>query len=215
MTPYSVSPRRRDQTVRPKPTKYCVTLTSKSLPGIRCPSSCRPMEAATPTTNRSTPRRYISASMRGPSRCGGPSRLLARPGVGCEHVVDGEVCQVRGYVVRGEHALDGGHDVGEPHLTVEEGLHADLVGGVVDGRGGAAAGAGLAGQPHRRERLVVEREELPGLGSRPVHGGRHVGEPVRPAEPEGDRDHHRRRRGLREGRAVVELQDRKSTRLNS
>ena len=33
LTPYSVSPRLRDQTVRPKPTKYCVTFTPNVLAG--------------------------------------------------------------------------------------------------------------------------------------------------------------------------------------
>ncbi len=49
---------------------------------------------------------------------------------------------------------------------------------------------------HRRERLVVEREELPGLRPGPVDGRRGVGHPVRPGQPERDRDEHRRRAGL-------------------
>ena len=45
--PYSVSPRRRDHNVRPKPTKYWVVLTPNSLPGTRWPISCRAIEAIT------------------------------------------------------------------------------------------------------------------------------------------------------------------------
>ncbi|SIN13009.1 Uncharacterised protein [Mycobacteroides abscessus subsp. abscessus] len=57
LMPYSVSPRRRENRVLPKPIMYCVTRTPKSLAGTRCPISCRAMEAAMPSTISTTPRR--------------------------------------------------------------------------------------------------------------------------------------------------------------
>jgi hypothetical protein len=57
LRPYSVSPRRRENTVGPKPTMYCVHLTPKRLAGTRCPISCSAMERATPSAMTSTPSR--------------------------------------------------------------------------------------------------------------------------------------------------------------
>ena len=54
--PYSVSPRLTDHTVLPKPTKNCVTLMPNFLAGYMWPSSCRPIETATPMMNATTPR---------------------------------------------------------------------------------------------------------------------------------------------------------------
>ena len=53
--PYSVSPRRNDQTRRPKPTKYSVTLTSNFFAGHMWPTSCRPIETISPTKKTTTP----------------------------------------------------------------------------------------------------------------------------------------------------------------
>ena len=55
LRPYSVSPLRRDHSVRPNPTKYWVVLTPKSLPGTRCPISCSAMEAITMAKNTTAP----------------------------------------------------------------------------------------------------------------------------------------------------------------
>ena len=54
--PYSVSPRRRDQMVGPKPTMYWLTLTPNFLAGTRWPISCSAMDSATPMTTTRTPR---------------------------------------------------------------------------------------------------------------------------------------------------------------
>ena len=56
-SPYSVSPLRRDQRVRPKPTKYCVVLTPNRFPGTRCPTSCSAMEAITKAKKPMAPAR--------------------------------------------------------------------------------------------------------------------------------------------------------------
>src|SRR3954447_5324283 len=157
-----------------------------------CPSSCSPTETATPTTNRSTPSVYVTAVMSAPylvylvvsplpHRV--PPRLVARPGVGGQHIVDRQGGLLREYGVRGEHAVHRRHDLREPHLTVEERLHADLVRRVVHSRRRATAGTCLSGQSHGGERLVVKREELPGLRRAPVHGRGCVGHPIRPPEP--------------------------------
>ncbi len=146
-----------------------------------------------PTANSTTPSVYISAvSIECSSSVG--HRLAARSRAQASAAstsstvrsvwFEGTSC----VVAAPEHALDGRHDVGEPGLTVEERRDAHLVGGVVDGRRGSAERPGLPGQRDRGERLVVEREELPGLRPRPVHRGCGVRHPVGPAQPERDRD---------------------------
>ena len=80
---------------------------------------------------------------------------------------------------------DPGHrvdDVGEPDPPVEEGLDALLVGRVVDRRVGPAGLSDPLGEADGRERLVVEREELPGGGPRPVAPGARPPAPA-PATP--------------------------------
>src|SRR3954454_21030511 len=167
-----------------------------------CPSSCSPTETATPTTNRSTPSVYVTAVMSAPylvylvvsplpHRV--PPRLVARPGVGGQHIVDRQGGLLREYGVGGEHTLQSRNDVREPHLTVEKRRHADLVRRVVQRRRRATAGTGLTGQFHGGGRLRVEREELPGLRRTPVHGRGCVRHPIRPSEPQRYRHEHRGR----------------------
>ncbi len=72
---------------------------------------------------------------------------------------------------------------------------------------------GPTSQPYGGERLVVERQELPGGRRRPVAAGRRVRDPVRPAEGERDRQPHVGRAGLGDGRAVGELDHRVHDRL--
>ena len=55
--PYSVSPRRRDQTVGPKPTMYCGTRRPNFLAGTRWPISCNAIDSAMPMTASRTPSR--------------------------------------------------------------------------------------------------------------------------------------------------------------
>src|SRR5699024_3617762 len=55
LMPYSVPPRRVDQSVLPNPTKYWETLTLNSFAGTRWPSSCNAMDRISPTATISTP----------------------------------------------------------------------------------------------------------------------------------------------------------------
>ena len=54
--PYSVSPRRKDQTALPKPREYWVTLTLNSFAKARWPSSWRPIDTSRPMMKTTTPR---------------------------------------------------------------------------------------------------------------------------------------------------------------
>src|SRR4051812_4833217 len=146
--PYSVSPRLRDQTVGPNPTMYWVTFTPNFLAGTRWPISCRAMLSATPTTTTRTPRKNSTPSLSHPlpvirpgssGRDGLPGGG-AGPPVGGEHVVEGEVPRLRdGFGgIRLDDARHGVDDVDEADAPVVERVHGDLVGGVVDGRPGAA-----------------------------------------------------------------------------
>ena len=81
---------------------------------------------------------------------------------------------LRAYVVAVQHRGHRVDDVDEGQLAGAEGLDAHLVGGVVDRRGGAAARPRLTRQAYGGEGLVVEREELPGLRTRPVDRRRGV-----------------------------------------
>src|SRR6476661_3585270 len=161
--PYSVSPRRRDQTVGPKPTMYWVTLTPNFLAGTRCPISCSAMLSATPTTTTRTPRKNSTCPLShpppvNPTRCihaapGDGARAsngvggfdearggVPGPGVGGEDVVEREVADLRGRLggIRVDDPGDGVDDVDEADAPVVEGVDGDLVGGVVDGRPRAA-----------------------------------------------------------------------------
>ena len=84
-----------------------------------------------------------------------------------------------------KHPRDRVDDVGEPDRPVVEGVDAHLVGRVVDRRPGAARAARAAGERDRGERLVVERQELPGLGDTPVGGDVDIRQPIGPGQPEG------------------------------
>ena len=88
---------------------------------------------------------------------------------------------------------------------VEERLDALLVGRVVDRRVGPAGLPDPLGQADGGERLVVEREELPGGRPRPVDRVRCSGYPLRPGQTERDGQLHVRRRGLGQRGPVDEL----------
>ena len=93
---------------------------------------------------------------------------------------------------------------------VVEGVDAHLVGRVVDGRvGRRPASPTSPRQPHGGERLVVQRARTPRSrrsSSRTRDGG--VGHPLRPAQAQGDRQPHARRRAWASGRPVDELDHR-------
>ena len=55
LKPYSVSPRRRDHSVGPKPIMYCPTRTPNAFAGSRWPSSCSAIDRASPAASTRTP----------------------------------------------------------------------------------------------------------------------------------------------------------------
>jgi hypothetical protein len=55
LSPYSVSPRRNDQTVGPKPRKNRSTFMSNSLAVTKCPPSCRKMASMRARTKSRIP----------------------------------------------------------------------------------------------------------------------------------------------------------------
>jgi len=59
LMPYSVSPRRIDHSVDPKPTKNCVAFMPKALAVRKCPASCSMTETSKATTKMSTPIRKL------------------------------------------------------------------------------------------------------------------------------------------------------------
>ena len=59
LTPYSVSPRRNDQIVGPKPAKYCVAFMPKRLAVSRCPASCRQTDTKMPRAKIRTPNQKL------------------------------------------------------------------------------------------------------------------------------------------------------------
>src|SRR5262249_8148122 len=75
------------------------------------------------------------------------------------------------------HRID---DSCKPEPSPQERLDADLVGGVIDGRGRPALGPHLAGERHRGERGLVQRLEGPGLRRGPVHRACGAWNPVGP-----------------------------------
>ena len=55
LSPYSVSPRRNENTVGPKPAKYWVAFMPNRLAVSRWPASCRHTDTRMPTAKISTP----------------------------------------------------------------------------------------------------------------------------------------------------------------
>ncbi len=60
--PYSVSPRRNDQTVGPKPRKKRSTFIPKSLAVAKCPPSCRKMASMRARTKSVMPSALVIES---------------------------------------------------------------------------------------------------------------------------------------------------------
>src|SRR5215467_13986509 len=101
-TPYSVSPRRVDQIVVPKPTKNWVAFMPNAFAVAKCPASCSMTETSNATTKMSTPIRKLTAATLPPgevrlwhagddwspsARLRKLTRALARPAVSRQHVV--------------------------------------------------------------------------------------------------------------------------------
>ena len=75
--PYSVSPRRNDHSVGPKPTKYCVAFMPNRLAVSRWPASCRQTDTRMPSANDQRLRARSSCGAAPVDRC--VRRQLAQP----------------------------------------------------------------------------------------------------------------------------------------
>src|SRR5262249_20927108 len=143
LTPYSVSPRLVDHRVFPKPTKNWVTFMPNFLAVRKCPSSCRTTEMSTATTKMTTPsRKPMLPPLSVPSRPAQPSPASSRqltgpvpgPAVGGKNVVQRHLGPT-GPVMLRDYPGHGIDDSRKPEPARQERLDADLVGGVIDGRG--------------------------------------------------------------------------------
>src|SRR3954452_9143335 len=175
--PYSVSPRRHDFTVGPNPTMNCGTRMPKRRAHVKWPNSWKPMENSRPTAKATIPRtvRRVLSSASGQSapvrrrgRCpgdGGAGVLAGPPLRGQDVVHARRDAEVRRLVEGTRDDLQNGW---EREATRQESADGLLVGRVEQGGEDATGLPRLPGQPHRRERLLVERRELPGAGRGPV-----------------------------------------------
>src|SRR3954463_15988808 len=162
--PYSVSPRRRDQTVGPKPTMNWGTRMPNLRAQKKWPNSWKPMEKSRPIAKATIPRTVSRAdrSASGDDDAG----VLPGPLLRGEHVLHARGCaELRRGI---ESTRDDLHDRWERELPGQESCDGLLVRRVEHRRDDAAGFPRAAGQPHRRERLVVERRELPAADPRPV-----------------------------------------------
>ena len=192
------------------------------LAGTRCPISCSADGDRHADTDHDEPAQQVAehrvVDHRGASLSAAPREkvadplrgLLPRPAVRGEHAVEVDPL---GSPMGPDHVGHDVEDVQEAQPTGQERLHAHLVRRVVHARIRSAPDSHPPGERHRRERLVVQRRELPGRGRRDVDRAGGPGHPVGPAEGERDRQPHVRRRALGDARAVDELHPRVHDRL--
>src|ERR1700733_2652424 len=146
LMPYSVSPRVVDHRGGPEPMKNWVACMPNFLAVRKCPASCRITEIRMATTKMTTPSRKLILPCLPPCGGAGSSRVpgasqLARPApcpaLRGEHVVQRHGLRARASMGRDypRNSIDGPVEA-EP--AGQDRLDTDLVGGVVDGRGGPA-----------------------------------------------------------------------------
>src|SRR5215203_2239338 len=175
LMPYSVSPRRREKTVGPKPTMNCGTRMPYFRAHMKWPSSWNPIEKSRPIAKAAMPRTVSRIPLSSASGDDAPG-VLPGPLLRGQHVLDAGGCAEVRRVVEG--TRDQIENASERQAIRPESGHRLLVRRVVE-RGDDAAGLpGRPGEAHRGEGLVVQRLELPGARGRPVQGRLHVREPV-------------------------------------
>src|SRR5918998_2137656 len=134
-SPYSVSPRRVDQIVGPKPTMNCGTRMPNFRAQRKCPNSWKAIEKSSPAAKATIPRTVSSNPLSSASGDHTPG-VLPGPPLRRQDVLDaGGGAEVRRVI---EGTRDEVHDAPEQQPTRQEGRDRLLVGGVVDGRGDAA-----------------------------------------------------------------------------
>src|SRR5688572_32985358 len=150
LMPYSVSPRRFDHTVGPKPTMNCGTRMPNRRAHMKWPSSWKPIEKSRPIAKATIPRVVRRIPLSSASGDDAPG-VLPGPLLRGQHVLDAGGCaEVRRVVQSTRENVD---DAPEREPTRYESGDRLLVGGVVQRRDDATGLAGLPRQPDRRERL--------------------------------------------------------------
>src|SRR3954452_16403896 len=174
LTPYSVSPRVRENNVGPKPTMNCGTRMPNFRAQWKCPYSWKPIEKRSPAAKATIPR-TVSSNPLSSTSGDQPPGVLPGPPLRRQDVLDaGGGAEVRRVI---EGTRDEGDDAPKRQPTRQEGRDRLLVGRVVDRRRHAARLTGGAGQRHGGERPVVQRGELPAACGRPVQRRLHVRQP--------------------------------------
>src|SRR3712207_3573249 len=159
LRPYSVSPRRLDHTVGPKPTMNCGTRMPNRRAQKKCPNSWKAMEKSSPIPKATMPRTVRRTPLRSTSGDDAPG-VLPGPALRGQHVLDAGGCaQVRRLV---EGTRDEVEDAPERQATRTEGGHRLLVGRVVERRDDSPGLSCRPGQPDGRDGVVVQGVELPG-----------------------------------------------------
>src|SRR5438874_9814849 len=161
LTPYSVSPRRNDQSRGPNPTKNSSTLIPNALAVRKWPDSWTMMTRSTTRTNNPMPT-HSDIRRTPPPRTGDGHELQRlddlgssgpRPpiGPGQRHLGDDGG---RSVLVEGDRHHLG--DLHQPDLPFQEGHHRDLVGRIEGGGIGAPQTPCPVGQADRGERLSIQ-----------------------------------------------------------
>src|SRR3954467_414689 len=150
--PYSVSPRRNDATVGPKPTMNCGTRMPNRRAQMKCPNSWKPIENSRPNAKAAMPKTVRRTPLRSASGDDAPG-VLPGPLLRGQHILDAGGCAEVRRVVEG--TRDEVHDAPERQPTRHEGSDRLLVGGVVEGRDDAPGLAGGAREAHRRKGDLV------------------------------------------------------------
>src|SRR3954451_19469782 len=148
LMPNSVSPKRRENTVGPKPTKNCGTRMPNFRAQKKCPNSWKPMLNSSPTAKATIPRTVRRNPLSSASG-DGSAGVFPGPLLSGQHVFHAGGCAEVRRGVQG--TRDHLHDRCELQLACCEGGDRLLVGRVEHRRDDTAGLAGLAGQPHRRE----------------------------------------------------------------
>src|SRR5918994_6166490 len=156
LMPYSVSPRRRENTVGPKPTMNCGTRMPNFRAHKKWPYSWKAIERSRPAAKATIPR-TVSSNPLSSASGDHPPGVLPGPPLRRQDVLDaGGGAEVRRVI---EGTRDEVHDAPEQQPTRQEGRDRLLVGRVVDRRRHAARLTGGPGQRHGGERPGVQRGE--------------------------------------------------------
>src|SRR5215203_7060640 len=153
LMPYSVSPRRREKTVGPKPTMNCGTRMPYFRAHMKWPSSWNPIEKSRPIAKAAMPRTVSRIPLSSASGDDAPG-VLPGPLLRGQHVLDAGGCaEVRRLVEGTRDELD---DSWKRQATRHERGDGFLVGGVVDGGHHSPGRSGGPGEAHGREGVGVE-----------------------------------------------------------